>query len=93
MPVTSATQSPLRQVTMPTLAADVVEVTVIRWLKQVGDRVESGEPLVEVSTDKIDVEVPADASGRLCEIRILPGTTVSTGSVIAVIEQSTAFTS
>ncbi|MCY1145726.1 lipoyl domain-containing protein [Actinoplanes sp. Pm04-4] len=90
MPVAAATPSPLYQVTMPTLAADVVEVRVTRWLKQVGDRIESGEPLLEVSTDKINVEVPADASGRLYEIRTSPGTTVPTGSIIAVIEQSTA---
>ena len=78
---------------MPTLAEDNVDATVTRWLKQVGDRIEAGEPLVEVSTDKADVEVPADASGHLLEIRIPTGTAVPVGSIIAVIEPFPAVTS
>ncbi len=77
---------------MPALAEDVLEATVTRWLKQVGDRIDAGEPLVEVSIDKVDIEVPADASGYLREIRISAGTTAPAGSIIAVIEPSTAVT-
>jgi biotin carboxyl carrier protein len=91
-PVALATHSALHQVAMPALAQDIVEATVTRWLKQVGDRVEAGEPLVEVSTDKVDIEFPADASGRLHEIRMPTGTIVPVGSIIAVIEKSTAVT-
>jgi biotin carboxyl carrier protein len=89
-PAASATTSTLHKVTMPALGKNVIEVTVTRWLHQVGGRVEAGEPLVEVSTDKVDVEVPADLSGHLREIRIPAGTTVSVGSVIAVIEPHAA---
>ncbi|RSM70121.1 hypothetical protein DMB66_09795 [Actinoplanes sp. ATCC 53533] len=73
-------------VTMPALGEDIVEGTVIRWLKQVGDRVEAGEPLVEVSTDKVDTEIPAEASGELHEIRVPAGRTAPVGTPIAVIE-------
>jgi len=71
---------------MPALGRDVGEGTVTRWLKQVGDRVQVGEPLVEVSTDKVDTEIPADTSGDLREIRVPAGTTAPVGTTIAVIE-------
>jgi pyruvate dehydrogenase E2 component (dihydrolipoamide acetyltransferase) len=58
---------------------------VTHWHKQVGDRVEAGEPLVEVSTDKVDTEIPADASGDLREIRVQAGGTAPVGTIIAVI--------
>jgi biotin carboxyl carrier protein len=73
-------------VTMPKLGEDVIEGTVTRWLKQAGDRVEAGEPLVEVSTDKVDTEMPADVSGELREIRVPAGRTAPVGTTIAVIE-------
>ncbi|WP_143232621.1 biotin/lipoyl-containing protein [Actinoplanes regularis] len=85
-PITSAAH----QVTMPALGEDVIEATVSRWLKQVGDRIAAGEPLVEISTGKVAFEVPADTSGHLREIRIPAGTTVPAGSVIALIEPSVA---
>ncbi len=72
-------------VTMPALGEDI-EGTVTRWLKQVGDRVEAGEPLVEVSTDKVDTEIPADASGELREIRVPAGRIALVGATVAVIE-------
>ncbi|MGI9196571.1 MAG: biotin/lipoyl-containing protein, partial [Candidatus Nanopelagicales bacterium] len=56
-------------VTLPALGESVTEGTVTRWLKQVGDTVVADEPLVEVSTDKVDTEIPAPASGVLLEIR------------------------
>lgn len=75
-------------VTMPALGQDVIEGTVTRWLKHVGDRVEAGEPLVEISTDKVDTEIPADASGNLRDIRVPAGSIASVGTTIAVIEPS-----
>jgi 2-oxoglutarate dehydrogenase E2 component (dihydrolipoamide succinyltransferase) len=71
---------------MPALGEEITEGTVTRWLKQVGERVEAGEPLVEVSTDKVDTEIPADASGELQEIRVPAGKTAPVGTTIAVIE-------
>lgn len=58
------------EVTMPALGESVTEGTVTTWLKQVGDEVEADEPLLEVSTDKVDSEVPSPASGYLVEIRV-----------------------
>lgn len=72
-------------VQMPQLGETVTEGTITRWLKQVGDRVEVDEPLFEVSTDKVDSEVPAPASGVLAEIRVPEGETVTVGTVLAVI--------
>ena len=73
-------------VTMPALGEDVTQGTVTRWLKQVGDRVEAGEPLVEVSADKVDTEITADASGNLREITVLARRSTPVGTTIAVIE-------
>jgi 2-oxoglutarate dehydrogenase E2 component (dihydrolipoamide succinyltransferase) len=74
---------------MPALGEHVVEGTVTRWLKHVGDTVEAGEPLVEVSTDKVDTEIPAQASGTLLEIKVAAGKTAPVGAAIAAIEPST----
>src|SRR5690349_16937625 len=72
-------------VIMPQLGESVVEGTVSRWLKQVGDRIEAYEPLLEVSTDKVDSEIPAPADGVLLQILVPEGETVERGTVIAVI--------
>ena len=72
-------------VSMPQLGETVTEGTITRWLKHVGDTVRSDEPLFEVSTDKVDSEVPAPASGVLTEIRVVEGDTVAVGTVLAVI--------
>ena len=56
-------------VTLPALGESVTEGTVTRWLKQVGDTVEADEPLLEVSTDKVDTEIPSPAAGVLLEIK------------------------
>jgi biotin carboxyl carrier protein len=72
-------------VKMPDLGEEITEGTVTRWLKQTGDRVAAGEPLVEVSTDKVDTEVPAGACGELQEIRVPAGRTAPVGTTIAVI--------
>ena len=63
-------------VTLPPLGESVTEGTVTRWLKQVGDTVAADEPLVEVSTDKVDTEIPAPASGVILAIRVPEDATV-----------------
>ena len=72
-------------VTLPALGESVTEGTVSRWLKQVGDTVEADEPLLEVSTDKVDTEIPSPISGVLLEIRAQEDETVEVGAVLAVI--------
>jgi 2-oxoglutarate dehydrogenase E2 component (dihydrolipoamide succinyltransferase) len=73
-------------VIMPQMGESIAEGTVSRWLKKVGDAVKRDEPILEISTDKVDAEIPAPASGVLVEIRVAEGTTVEVQSVIAVIE-------
>src|SRR5579864_4087298 len=67
------------------MGESVSEGIVSRWLKAVGDSVDEGEPLVEVTTDKVDVEVPAPATGRITEIVAAEGETVAVGATLAVI--------
>jgi pyruvate/2-oxoglutarate dehydrogenase complex dihydrolipoamide acyltransferase (E2) component len=70
-------------VVMPQMGVSVSEGTIVEWRKQVGDWVEYEEPIVDISTDKIDTEVPSPAAGRLAEIVVEPGTTVDVGTVLA----------
>ncbi len=72
-------------VTMPALGESVTEGTVTRWLKQEGDQVEADEPLLEVSTDKVDTEIPSPASGVLTKILVSEDETVDVGAELAVI--------
>src|SRR5207245_9705703 len=72
-------------VTMPALGESVTEGTVTRWLKSVGDQVEADEPLLEVSTDKVDTEIPAPAAGTVLEIKAGEDETVAVGADLAVI--------
>ena len=72
-------------VPLPALGESVTEGTVSRWLKQVGDRVEMDEPLVEVSTDKVDTEIPSPAAGVLLEIKVAEDDTCPVGGVLGVI--------
>jgi pyruvate dehydrogenase E2 component (dihydrolipoamide acetyltransferase) len=74
-------------VTMPRLGESVTEGTVTRWLKKEGERVEADEPLLEVSTDKVDTEIPAPASGTLSAIRVGEDETVEVGVELAVIDE------
>ncbi|MGP2495136.1 2-oxoglutarate dehydrogenase, E2 component, dihydrolipoamide succinyltransferase [Schaalia turicensis] len=83
-PVASAPASGT-EVLMPALGESVTEGTVTTWLKSVGDAVEADEPLLEVSTDKVDSEVPSPAAGFLAEIRVEEDKTVSVGTVVAII--------
>src|SRR5690349_15017531 len=75
-------------VTLPALGESVTEGTVTRWLKQVGDRVEADEPLLEVSTDKVDTEIPSPTAGVLLEIKAAEDETVEVGAVLAVIGEA-----
>jgi pyruvate dehydrogenase E2 component (dihydrolipoamide acetyltransferase) len=75
-------------VTMPRLGESVTEGTVTRWLKQEGDTVTADEPLLEVSTDKVDTEVPSPASGVLTSIKVAEDETVEVGVELAVISDS-----
>src|SRR3954454_11610884 len=81
-----ATRATTVQITMPAMGESVTEGTVLEWLKQVGDQVKGCEPLVEVSTDKVDAEVPAPASGTLTKILAEADSTVSVGDVLGEIE-------
>src|SRR3954469_12879955 len=72
-------------VTMPRLGESVTEGTVTRWLKQEGERVEADEPLLEVSTDKVDTEIPSPAAGVLSRIVVAEDETADVGSELAVI--------
>ncbi|MCF6737651.1 biotin/lipoyl-containing protein, partial [Blastococcus sp. KM273129] len=72
-------------VTMPALGESVTEGTVTRWLKQEGDQVEADEPLLEVSTDKVDTEIPSPAAGVLTKILVAEDETVDVGAELAVI--------
>ena len=77
-------------IVMPQLGESVTEGTITRWFKSVGDTVTEDEPLFEVSTDKVDTEVPAPASGVLSEIRVEEGETVEVGAVLAVLGDGAA---
>ena len=72
-------------VTLPALGESVTEGTVTRWLKQVGDQVQTDEPLLEISTDKVDTEIPSPASGTLLEIKVAEDETVEVGTELAII--------
>jgi multifunctional 2-oxoglutarate metabolism enzyme len=81
-----ATRATTVQITMPQMGESVTEGTILEWLKQVGDRVDADEPLVEVSTDKVDAEVPAPAAGTLTRILAEADSTVQVGAVLGEIE-------
>ncbi|MFB8082056.1 biotin/lipoyl-containing protein, partial [Streptomyces sp. NPDC056013] len=76
-------------VTLPALGESVTEGTVTRWLKAEGERVEADEPLLEVSTDKVDTEIPAPASGILASIKVAEDETVEVGAELAIIDDGT----
>jgi 2-oxoglutarate dehydrogenase E2 component (dihydrolipoamide succinyltransferase) len=80
----------MAEVVLPQLGETVTEGTITRWFKKVGDAVQADEPLFEVSTDKVDTEVPSPVSGTLTEIRVPEGDTVPVGTVIAVVGDGAA---
>ena len=80
-----APSGPRTEIIMPQMGESIFEGTLTRWLKQVGDHVNRDEPLFEISTDKVDAEIPAPAAGTLTEIKVQPGTTVQVNTVVGVI--------
>jgi pyruvate dehydrogenase E2 component (dihydrolipoamide acetyltransferase) len=73
------------EVIMPQMGESITEGTVSKWLKQVGDDIAKDEPLLEISTDKVDAEVPSPAAGRLLSITVQEGETVEVGAVLALV--------
>ena len=73
-------------VIMPQMGESIAEGTLSRWLKKVGDEVKRDEPIFEISTDKVDAEIPAPSAGVLAEIIVQEGTTVPVNAVVARIE-------
>jgi pyruvate dehydrogenase E2 component (dihydrolipoamide acetyltransferase) len=74
------------EVPMPQMGESIAEGTVSKWLKKPGDEVERDEPILEISTDKVDAEIPAPAAGTLAEVAVEEGETVEVGTVVAFIE-------
>ena len=83
-----ATPATTVQITMPQMGESVTEGTILEWLKEVGDHVDADEPLVEISTDKVDAEVPSPVAGTLVKILAEPDSTVQVGAVLAEIDTS-----
>src|SRR5580704_12261781 len=77
-------------VVMPQMGESIFEGTITRWLKKAGDHVERDEPLFEISTDKVDAEIPAPSAGILKEIKVTEGQTVPIQTVVAVIDAAGA---
>src|SRR5580693_7001357 len=75
-------------VVMPQMGESIAEGTIVRWIKKVGEAVERDEPLFEISTDKVDAEIPSPVAGVVTEIRAKEGETVPVNSVVAVIGAS-----
>ncbi|MBW4027644.1 MAG: 2-oxoglutarate dehydrogenase, E2 component, dihydrolipoamide succinyltransferase [Acidobacteria bacterium] len=84
-PEAPAASGPATDVVMPQMGESIFEGTITKWLKQVGDKVERDEPLFEISTDKVDAEIPSPAAGTLTEIKVPAGTTVQINTVVAVL--------
>jgi 2-oxoglutarate dehydrogenase E2 component (dihydrolipoamide succinyltransferase) len=76
------------EVVMPQMGESITEGTVSKWLKAVGDRIEKDEPLLEISTDKVDAEVPAPSAGVLLEIRANEGETVEVGTAVGILGEA-----
>jgi pyruvate dehydrogenase E2 component (dihydrolipoamide acetyltransferase) len=74
------------EVVMPQMGESIAEGTITKWLKKVGERVERDEPLFEISTDKVDAEIPSPAAGTLTEVRFNEGDTVEVNTVVAVLD-------
>ncbi|MDO8352638.1 MAG: biotin/lipoyl-containing protein, partial [Aestuariivirga sp.] len=79
-----------KEIRVPALGESVTEATIAKWFKNVGDAVKADEPMVELETDKVTVEVPAPASGKLTSISAAAGTTVNVGALLGAIEEGAA---
>jgi pyruvate dehydrogenase E2 component (dihydrolipoamide acetyltransferase) len=80
-----ASSGPGSEILMPQMGESITEGTITKWLKKVGDTVQRDEPIFEISTDKVDAEIPSPAAGTLTEIRVPEGSTVTINTVVAVI--------
>lgn len=78
------------EVVMPQMGESIAEGTITKWLKKVGERVERDEPLFEISTDKVDAEIPSPAAGTLTEVRFQEGETVEVNTVVALLDGDSA---
>ena len=74
-------------IVMPQMGESIAEGTIVRWIKKIGDQVDRDEPLFEISTDKVDAEIPSPAAGVLTEITVKEGETVAVNSVVGTIGQ------
>ena len=81
------------EVPMPQMGESITEGTITKWLKNIGDSVARDEPIFEISTDKVDAEIPSPVAGKLSEIRVKEGETVQVGVVVAVIGGASGMTS
>jgi pyruvate dehydrogenase E2 component (dihydrolipoamide acetyltransferase) len=79
-------------VVMPQMGESIAEGTIVRWIKKVGDKVDRDEPLFEISTDKVDAEIPSPAAGVVSEIRVKEGETVPVNTVVALIGSAASAT-
>ena len=82
---TPASSANAAEVVMPQMGESITEGTVSKWLKAVGERIEKDEPLLEISTDKVDAEVPSPTAGTLLEIRVNEGETVEVGAIVGLV--------
>src|SRR5580704_12880371 len=73
------------EIVMPQMGESIFEGTITKWLKKPGDKVQRDEPLFEISTDKVDAEIPAPASGVLQDIKVAEGSTVQVNTVVGTI--------
>ena len=87
----SPTETTTLQIAMPQMGISVAEGTIVEWRKRPGDWVEADEPVCDVSTDKVDVEIPSPAAGRLGRILVGPGETVAVGSLSAYSQVSGSY--
>ena len=78
----------MTNVVMPQMGESIAEGTIVRWIKKVGDRIDRDEPLFEISTDKVDAEIPSPAAGFLTDIKVREGETVGVNTVVATIGQA-----
>ena len=78
------------QILVPSLGESVTEATVSKWLKQVGEEVDSDEPLVELETDKVNIEVPSPLRGTLSSIKVKEGDTVEVGALLGILTEGKA---
>ena len=81
------------QILVPSLGESITEATVSKWLKQVGENVGSDEPLVELETDKVNIEVPSPLSGTLSSIKVKEGDTVEVGALLGIVNEGKSISS